>query len=200
MPNKWGEGERLREEILYAAGRLLARSRSEENLSLRAVAREAGIAAPSIYRHFRDKSEIVWEVLAVAYGELAEAMRAAADGAETDDPRAALTAMTDAYCRFAVERPHHYHLMFSMEQAEVAADRLPEHPVNQVLELFTASVARYTAIYPHARLDAGQLAVLLWTALHGHASLRKTFPLPPDVASHAAMHENLLTELLGPRS
>ena len=45
--NRRGEGHQLREELIEAASELLARGTSEEALSLRAVAREVGIAPTS---------------------------------------------------------------------------------------------------------------------------------------------------------
>ena len=54
-----GQGDRLRTEIVDAASRMLAESGEVGELSLRAVAREVGIAATSIYLHFRGLDELV---------------------------------------------------------------------------------------------------------------------------------------------
>ncbi|MEU9024425.1 TetR/AcrR family transcriptional regulator [Actinomadura sp. NPDC048394] len=199
VPNRWGQGERLRTEILRAAGRLLAQGGSEDSLSLRAIARETGIAAPSIYRHFRDKTEIVWEVLAGAYGELAAVMREAERSAG-GSPREKLAAMADAYCQFAADRPRHYRLMFDLEQSAVPMERLAGHPVGEILDTWEAAVSRLLEDHPHPRLDARQLAILLWTALHGHVSLRRAMPVTDDVGQQSRTHQQLLTELLGPES
>ncbi|MCA9878619.1 MAG: TetR family transcriptional regulator [Thermomicrobiales bacterium] len=43
---------------MQAADRLLTAGASPESLSLRAVAREAGVAAPSVYLHFESKAEV----------------------------------------------------------------------------------------------------------------------------------------------
>ncbi|MEU6745931.1 TetR/AcrR family transcriptional regulator [Spirillospora sp. NPDC046719] len=199
VPNRWGQGDRLRGEILMAAGRLLAQGGSEENLSLRAIAREAGIAAPSIYRHFRDKTEIVWGVLSAAYGELAAVMREAEQSSD-GSPRQRVAAIADAYCSFAFDRPRHYRLMFDLEQSAVPEERLAEHPVSEILDTWEAAVSMLLEIRPHPRLDARQLAVLLWTALHGHVSLRRAMPVPDELKGHSEIHEHLLTELLGPET
>lgn len=55
-----------REDIIHAALKLLGPNRSVSTLSLREVAREAGVAPNSFYRHFRDMDE-----LAVALIDLA---------------------------------------------------------------------------------------------------------------------------------
>src|SRR3954471_1001502 len=68
--NRRGEGALLRDEIVTAAERLLEREGNEEALTLRSVAREAGISAPSIYTHFADRDAIVETVLDIAFQRL----------------------------------------------------------------------------------------------------------------------------------
>ena len=46
--------KQTRERILDAAGRLMADGRGLDSLGLREVAREAGLAATSLYNHFPD--------------------------------------------------------------------------------------------------------------------------------------------------
>ena len=57
--NRRGEGGKLRAEILEGATALLEQNGSEEAVTLRAVARQVGISAPSIYSHFPDREAIV---------------------------------------------------------------------------------------------------------------------------------------------
>ncbi|MEK8169405.1 helix-turn-helix domain-containing protein [Streptomyces sp. M19] len=58
-----------------------------ERLTIRAVAKEVGVAAPSIYLHFADKAELVWAALEDKYALLSLRMAAADAGADRDDPR-----------------------------------------------------------------------------------------------------------------
>jgi len=69
-----GEGERLREEILSAAERLLVDAGGDEALTLRAVAQHVGVTTPSLYRHFRDKASLVSAVCLRVWHELGERM------------------------------------------------------------------------------------------------------------------------------
>src|SRR6266700_6738108 len=57
--NARGQGARLTQDIVSAALALIEREGSDEAVTLRAVAREIGIAAPSIYNHFPDRDAIV---------------------------------------------------------------------------------------------------------------------------------------------
>ncbi|MEV0793889.1 TetR/AcrR family transcriptional regulator [Kribbella sp. NPDC050459] len=61
--NRRGQGELLRREIIDAALRMLNELGDDEALSLRAVAREVGIAATSVYIHFADRDELVFAAL-----------------------------------------------------------------------------------------------------------------------------------------
>jgi AcrR family transcriptional regulator len=108
--NPQGQGARLRADLIAAADGILARTGDVEGLSLRAVAREVGIATPSIYLHFPDKSALIHAVLSVRFAELGDAVRAAVT--EATGPAGKLRAGCLAYCRFATEHPNAYRVLF----------------------------------------------------------------------------------------
>ncbi|WP_329047432.1 TetR/AcrR family transcriptional regulator [Amycolatopsis sp. NBC_01488] len=83
-----GEGDRLKADVLAAVNRLLAEWGDHEKLTMRAVAKEVGVAAPTIYLHFADKTELVWAALADKYEQLADPPRAARSSSTTR-PRSA---------------------------------------------------------------------------------------------------------------
>ena len=91
-----GRGSRLRGELIEATARLLEASGDAQVLTLAAVAREARIAAPSIYRHFSDRNELVEAVVADRFDRLAQtladAMAHTFGPAEGCGPAAARTA------------------------------------------------------------------------------------------------------------
>ncbi|HUR03651.1 MAG TPA: TetR/AcrR family transcriptional regulator [Nonomuraea sp.] len=108
--NRRGEGSRLRGEIIAAATALLERAGSEDAITLRGVARQAGVSAPSIYAHFADREEIIDAVVAQAFTELDEALVTAVEG-ETD-PARRLWKLCEAYLDFAESKPHRYRVAF----------------------------------------------------------------------------------------
>jgi AcrR family transcriptional regulator len=172
--NPRGGGERLRDEIVAAAERLLA-EQPLEALSLRGVAREVGVSAPALYLHFADRRELVWAVLERRFAELTTFTTAAADAA--DDPRERLRAWCLAYCHFGLEHPGHYRLLFeswAAERVDVALSQLPGHVLYTSLQRSLAGCA-------HPDEDLDELATLLWAGLHGLVSLRlnkPSFPWP----------------------
>jgi AcrR family transcriptional regulator len=192
--NPRGEGARLRTELIEAAARLLESSGDAHAVTLTAVAREAGIAAPSIYRHFADRDQILEAVVADRFRRLDDALCDAITSAP--DPAAALRACCHAYCRFGLEHPGHYQVLFGA--------RLPAHPAQPIGQASEPAVER-----PGARVfgrlvaavqaciddgsagpgDAGFTAVSVWVALHGIVSLRTSrpnHPWPPVTALVAA--------------
>jgi AcrR family transcriptional regulator len=186
-PNRRGEGARLRGEIVAAARRLLERSGNEDALTLRAVAREAGIAAPSIYAHFADRDAILDAVVAETFDALHEAVRTAADS--EPDPARRLASVCRAYLEFAVRQPARYRVLFGRSRA-----RPTEEPQRQMTDLAGAGAFGVLVDAVEEAMAAGTAALetapgppasgvvdatALWVALHGYAALRASVPAFP---------------------
>lgn len=195
--NPHGEGSRLREELIEAAGRVLARSSLSADLSLRAVAREAGVAAPSVYLQFEDKAELMRAVRAANFDRLRQSTEQAIS--PISDPAARLRAGCLAYCQFGLEHPGAYRVLFEYEAPDDhylgvfgtrddAGARAFGGLVDSVTACMTAGVA------PAG--DPFRTATLLWSAMHGYLTLvrlRRGFPWPP-VDDHV---EDLVVSIVG---
>jgi AcrR family transcriptional regulator len=169
-----GAGLRLRGDIVAAAERLLAAAGDDQALSLRAVAREAKIAAPSIYLHFASKDELMRGLVADFFTALRDALVAAV--ADIDDPRDGLLTGCLAYCRFAAERPGAYRVLF-LTPRTWAPRRPDDHDVGT--DAFMVLVDGIAACQQsgHAPVaDPQRLATDVWAALHGIATLRWAMP------------------------
>ncbi|MGW1836422.1 TetR/AcrR family transcriptional regulator [Streptomyces sp. NPDC002067] len=197
-----GEGDRLRGEILDAVNRLLVEWGSTEKLTIRAVAKEVGVSAPSLYLHFSDKTEMIWEALAEKYRDLADQMRAAdgtaahADGA---DPLSRLRAQVHTYCRFALRAPGQYRLMYEMRQPAVDVGRIGRHPARLVSERFREAVTRCQDQGYALTLPVEQLAQTLWAGLHGNVALTHSL-FPHASAEHLVLDlaDGLLDSMIHP--
>ncbi len=173
--NPRGQGERLRDDIIEAACRLLA-DPAAPPLTLRAVAREVGVAATSVYLHF-DSIEAL--TLAVADRLFTELVRRQDEITETD-PRQVVLAGALTYCEFGLESPGHYQLMFASPLP--LPEYTPEHFPGW--KAFRQLVDRVAACIGADREDprAFFTAQLIWQQLHGIVSLRisrSRFPWPP---------------------
>ncbi len=111
---------------LVAAGRRILESEGPSALSLRAVAREAGVSPAAPYHHFKDKSELLDAVAEEGWHELGATI--ATGRAAAANPRAALTEIGVAYVSFARKNPALYRLMY-----HAACDRemMPDHAKTQ---------------------------------------------------------------------
>ncbi|MFI6214051.1 TetR/AcrR family transcriptional regulator [Nocardia brasiliensis] len=186
--NPRGEGARLRDEIVAAAVALLDETGDGSALTLRSVARRAGIAAPSIYRHFPHQSAIMPAVVHDAFAQLDAQLRAAVRAAG-DSPRDRLAAVYFGYLEFARARPGRYRTMFGggwvpdRDDGTVAEGDMAVLGQSS-LRLLAAALADCVAA-GHARsADPAVDAVALWLGLHGLAHQRAvapSFPWPAEI-------------------
>jgi AcrR family transcriptional regulator len=150
----------LRAALVRAAIELLEES-GETELSLRAVARRAGVSPAAPYRHYADREALVSAIAAVGYRELAERLAAAHPSPSTPEQ---LASVATAYVQFALERPALFRIMFGEP-----CDRDNDERVAA-----TAAVSQYVRVivertFPQA--DAEALATAVWALVHGLAFL-----------------------------
>jgi AcrR family transcriptional regulator len=185
-------GDEQRAHILAVTEALLIKTGSEDAVSIRAVADAAGVTAPTIYRHFTDKTHLVFEVCARHF-EAMDRFLLETTG-HIDDPVEALAARGRAYVRFGIDNPEHYRIMF-MSRAEIT----PEQYAGEMLSATSAFghlVEDVRACVEAGRFRTGdpfELALSVWASVHGLTSLLVAKPeLPwPDIDSliddHVAM-------------
>jgi len=195
--NRRGQGGRLRTDIVVAAAELLDEAGTEQAVTLRAVARRVGIAAPSIYAHFSDRQAILLAVVQDAFAELAETLRATAGAGENATDR--LRAACLAYLDFAATRPQRYRVMFgglwnagaALDSAKVSAAEVTELG-QEALSVFITALDACVAAGNSTSTDTVADAIALWLGLHGLAHQRAVttaFPWPADIT------ERLITSL-----
>jgi AcrR family transcriptional regulator len=119
MPDRPYHHGRLRAALLAEAERTL-REQGIEALSLRDLARQAGVSHAAPRRHFADRQALLDALAETGFARLDEEMRAAIDDAG-EDYEARLRAMAAAYVRFAVRDPALVELMFAAKNAERSA-------------------------------------------------------------------------------
>jgi AcrR family transcriptional regulator len=173
--NPRGHGQLLRDALLDAALRLLLKPITEEPLSLRAVAREAGVVPQSVYLHFADKEALVRAVVERCFAELLRAAEAAAES--HGDAADRLRAWCLAYCQFGLAQPGQYALLFETRATGQMGLTFSESPGAAV---YARLVALVEACIGDG--DAFDAASTVWTAQHGIVTLRRTkpgFPWPP---------------------
>ncbi|MBV9451506.1 MAG: TetR/AcrR family transcriptional regulator [Streptosporangiaceae bacterium] len=174
--NPRGEGDRLRQELIGAANRLLENGATHESLSLRAVAREVGIAATSVYLHFPDKTALLLAVYERHFSDLADHLTQAM--AVSADPGDRMRAAAEAYCQFAADHPDIYHVMFTVPGSASPPRQVPasERPGAAVVLTIQQTVADCMSAGLLPPADPYAVTICLWAALHGLIVLRAARP------------------------
>jgi AcrR family transcriptional regulator len=170
--NKWGQGDRLRAELLAAAGELLGELGTVEGLTLRGVARRAGIAPASVYTQFADKAALISALLAHEQGQIAELMRAAGAAADPADPAAPVLAQLEAFCRYSLANPGLYRIMFG---ARVEPGDEPS-ALGALVEQMITTMRAAEAAGARLRVPADRAAIILLVAAHGRVALHHDRP------------------------
>jgi AcrR family transcriptional regulator len=163
-----GQGDRLRDELLDAAEAELAAKGSFAQVSLRQVARRAGVSATAVYLHFADRDELLLAACQRRMRQLVDAITAARAGA--DGAAAQLRACGTAYVRFGLDHPEHYRLMFGGAlPMDLVLDRLPPEELVglRALEVIAEVVAAGTAEGTFRAVDPAACALSLWAVVHG---------------------------------
>ncbi|HYS12290.1 MAG TPA: TetR/AcrR family transcriptional regulator [Burkholderiaceae bacterium] len=139
-------------------------------LSLREVARTAGVSHTASYRHFPSKESLLAAIAEQGFVMLGDAVGTAVQ-AHPDDPLAALQASGIAYVEFGVQYPHHLQIMFGgvigdhadhpglKQAAEGAYERLREAVRNAQKSGFIRTG------------DERIIALASWAQVHGLALL-----------------------------
>lgn len=160
----------LRSALIEAGLRHLETGGDQE-LSLRALAREAGVSPTAVYRHFPDKNALLSALAAAGVDQLGAWQQNAAEQASPDN---AFAATGRAYVRWALAHPALFRLAF-----------VQCHPMGDAL-FRDNTAARMLSDYAREITgdDAGaqRLMVQAWAVVHGLAMLMLDGQLPQDDA------------------
>lgn len=148
----------LKAAILAEAATLVA-ERGADGLSLRELARAAGVSHAAPAHHFTDRRGLFTAMATEGFGMLADALT----GARPDFIEAAL-----AYVRFAIDHPGHYAVMFDKSLYNATDPDLVAAENAAGTEL-AAGVG--TLDDPRAKGDPQAAALAAWSLVHGFSLL-----------------------------
>lgn len=178
----------LRDSLLEGAERILA-AKGIDSLTLREVAKSAGVSHAAPYHHFASLEELLAAVAQRGFIKLTAAMQRAA---EDPQPRARLLAICEAYVMFAHARPAQFRLMFGPLLARKKRYAGFQEAADQC---FAVLLDAATGFDPG---DGALLALTGWSLAHGLANLAidhafdgLPFPLP-DAAGLARQMASLV--------
>jgi AcrR family transcriptional regulator len=158
----------LRARVL-AASLALLETEGLAALSLREVARRAGVSHQAPYHHFADREAILAALVTEGFDDLASRLARALDDAPTNAPAEASLAMGLAYVDFALSRPGIFRVMFRPELVDQRRFAEADAAGERSFAVLTRLIERIgTAKTP---AEAQTQASLHWAVVHGLATL-----------------------------
>lgn len=159
--------EELTELIIGAAGKLIA-TQGIEKFSARALSREIGYTAGTLYHHFKDLDDIVTAVNARTLAGLAKAFAAAQP---VSDPRRMLHNYADAFLGYLQTNRHLWNALFEFKRAPGV--EVPKWYVDAITALVRIIATCFTRIRPAATPeDAARAGQLVFVSIHSVSSLQ----------------------------
>ena len=165
----------LKATILAEAAALVA-ERGADGLSLRELARAAGVSHAAPAHHFTDRRGLFTALATEGFGMLAESLTAA----RPDFLDAAL-----AYVRFAIDHPGHYEVMFDKSLYDATDPELVAAETAAGAEL-AAGVGTLDDI--RAKDDPQAAALAAWSLVHGFSLLWLNNAIDKDADPMATVH------------
>jgi AcrR family transcriptional regulator len=165
--SSWHHGN-LREEMVRRGLELLE-LRGAADLSLREVARLAGVSQTAPTHHFGDKDGLLAAIASEGFRQLmAERLASLKDGMTKEER---LRVVMRAYVGFALRRPELFHLMFGPRIAD--KQRHPElmEASGASFQFLSNSIAEFLADQCEAERPPRFSAIAVWSGMHGLATL-----------------------------
>jgi AcrR family transcriptional regulator len=173
----------LRRALLEASLELIEEN-GLEALSLREVARRAGVSPGAPYHHFESREALLAALALDGFTRLEEVMTRARDGAAEGDAIERFSAIGEAYVRFALSHPAHFRLMFRrsvVPNGVLPSTGSPGKAFQVLLDIVGELIGRDAV---RAHIDRSTMVLLAWSIVHGAAELLLDGPL---AAPHAAL-------------
>lgn len=157
----------LRRVVLNAAI-AIARDEGPDAISLRKVARDAGVSHQAPYHHFGDRAGIFAAIAEEGFSKLSEALiKSHSQGT---------SAMCEAYVRFALDHAGHFRVMMRNDLCDLgnypSAAFQADRAFNLLLENVTAALGNSASDD-----DIKTHTAFLWSVGHGLATLLLDGPL-----------------------
>ncbi|VXB30465.1 Transcriptional regulator, TetR family [Plantibacter sp. T3] len=148
----------------------LMRTQGHATLSLREVARRAGVSHNAPYHHFGDRTALLKRLSERGMAELLDAMREEREATAGRDPREAAVRIGSTYVHYAAQHPERFRLIYD---PEVCVPGSPSEAMAPLIGGVEALLAETTAsLAPGAEPQVvAALTTAVWAAVHGLAEL-----------------------------
>lgn len=161
----------LKKELIHN-GLLLLNKEGIDGFSLRKVASMCGVSHNAPYKHFKDKDDLINEIIKEVWKEFYIALLEVTE-IYTNDPKLQIIEMGKAYVKFMVENPEYLKFMFLSDNAypvKIVDNKFSDDKVG-AFGVFKDSAERF---FKEIKLDENlymQKTLTLWSMVHGIAIL-----------------------------
>lgn len=169
---------------LLEAGEALLREVGAPALSLRAVAKAAGVSHTAPYRHFADKQALLAALAQIGFARLRDNM-AAVVRKHPGDPHRQLVEAAAVYVRLAIDNPEMNHLMFGGALRAGTPDEAQQQTAREAFEGLVRIIENGLREGLYADRPPRELAATAWSLVHGLAMLVSTGKLERTGAGKA---------------
>jgi AcrR family transcriptional regulator len=166
------EKQELREFILHKAKEIIM-AEGQDKLSIRRLAHEVEYSPATIYLYFRDKDEILYQMMNMGFEQMSEGLRKAF---EESNPIERLYQVGEAYVQFGLTQSDWYNLMFNSASPIKHLIRCKEEwgAGIALFETITVAVKEALDLANLKDLDPRLTALQLWSNVHGLVNLALT--------------------------
>lgn len=158
-----------RDKILGCACDLYL-SEGLDGFSMRKLAKEVGVTAPALYRHYESREHVLADVVREAYGEFTGKLYRALEGATALER---FSRAGEGYLDFALTHPRWYQILFTAPE-QLGMSQLPDD-----IEAMGCAIHQFWVDRVRECQDAGilvegdpvQISLTMWAHAHGLVSL-----------------------------
>ena len=178
---------------LLREGLALLDTEGVDGVTIRAVARNAGVAHSAPANHFPSRHALLTAIGAIIFGDLAEQTTKATIGKKDDSARA-IQDFADACFQFAFDSPNRYQLLWQRQLVD------HDNPVvaEEIERVYSALLSSLKQDQAKRRVDIETDAIAVWSMIHGYISMRMNGNLVPaeDTITKLPRHKAILLSLI----
>lgn len=167
-----------------------------DGFSMRKLARNVGVTAPALYRHYESKEHVLADVVREAYREFSKYLY---HGLEGGTPEERLRRGGEGYLDFALEQPRWYKMVY-ISPEQIGMEELPED-----IESMGCAVHQFWVDRLRECMDAGllkpgepeEVALTMWAHAHGLITLFHNGHFRLSQAEFRVLYKTSAARILG---
>ena len=182
----------LRMELLRG-GLALLDAHGAEGVTIRAVARNAGVAHSAPANHFPSRQALLTAIAATVFADLADlTVEAITD--LSGKPEQAIQAFAETCFQFAFDTPNRYQLLWQRQ----LIDQDDPAVASEMDRVYTALLSLLRQDHTNHRVDIETDAIAIWSMIHGYISMRLDGNLvaAEDSVTNLPRHKAILLSLI----